>query len=69
MIYSNLEDAYLQDCFATKIRPDGRELFDFRKLKVNFMPTRGKIELHLGNTVILVKTTLDIVPPRADRPS
>lgn len=69
MIYSNLEDAFLQDCFESKVRPDGRELFDFRKLQVEFLPSRGKVELRLGNTTVLAKTTLDIVAPRGDRSS
>ena len=56
MIYSNLENTYLLDCFA-------------RKLKIGFLPTKGGVQVKLGNTVVLAKTLLDIIAPRADRPS
>jgi exosome complex RNA-binding protein Rrp42 (RNase PH superfamily) len=69
MIYSNIENTYVLDCFSRKLRPDARELFDFRKLKVNFLPTKGGVQVKLGNTVVLAKSLLDIITPRADRPS
>lgn len=49
-------------------RIDGRGLFDYRNLRFHFYDQPGKIELALGDTLILVNTTAELSVPYSNRP-
>ena len=68
-VLSSNEKLFIQEASEKGLRLDGRGLFDFRKLSINFMKKRGQVEVSLGDSLVLCCTEIFIDKPFTDRPS
>ena len=41
MLTTNIEKEFVLECILSKVRCDGRQLFDYRKLTVSMLKERG----------------------------
>lgn len=68
-VLSNNERSFIQQAAAKGLRIDGRGLFDFRQLKINFLQKRGHVEVALGNSLVFCAPEIEIDSPFTDRPN
>jgi exosome complex component RRP45 len=76
MLTTNIEKEFVRECILSRVRCDGRQLFDYRKLQVTMFKERGTVDINvgslevcLGNTRVLARIRADIITPKPDRPS
>jgi exosome complex component RRP45 len=68
-ILSNNQRNFITDAASQGLRIDGRGLFEYRKLSINFMKTRGQVEVSLGDSLIFCVVDINLDKPYTDRPS
>ncbi|XP_061165379.1 exosome complex component RRP45-like [Saccostrea echinata] len=66
---SACERLFIIKALSDKKRLDGRQPYDYRKIKITFGADRGCCKVNLGQTVVLAQVSCEIVSPRAVRPS
>lgn len=52
-----------------QMRMDGRGVYDFRTLKINFGTEYGQVQVQLGTTRVYVVTTCEVTAPQPEKPS
>lgn len=63
------ESDFVESGLESGVRLDGRKLMDSRNMKVVFGSNVGEIEVFLGDTHVITKTTAEIIPPKLEKPS
>lgn len=66
---SSSEKVFLLQGIKSRKRLDGRETYDYRKLRISFGVDRGHCEVQLGRTRVLGQVSCELVEPRASRPT
>ncbi|KAJ7357635.1 Exosome complex component RRP45 [Desmophyllum pertusum] len=66
---SSCERDFLLQSIRSRKRLDGRETYDYRKLKISFGVDRGHCEVQLGRTRVLGQVSCDIAQPKPNRPT
>ncbi|KAK2563518.1 Exosome complex component RRP45 [Acropora cervicornis] len=66
---SSSEKVFLLQGIKSRKRLDGRETYDYRKLRISFGVDRGHCEVQLGRTRVLGQVSCEVVEPRASRPT
>lgn len=66
---SNSERAFIADVIGHKQRLDGRDLDQFRALKINYGADWGSVHVALGETRCLAQVSCSVVQPKATRPT
>ncbi|XP_055588352.1 uncharacterized protein LOC129740634 [Uranotaenia lowii] len=69
ILLSNSEKTFVQKAILESTRVDGRNLDEFRKLRINFGAEWGSVHVSLGETRVLAQVSCEVVPPRATRPN
>ncbi|KLU89371.1 exosome complex exonuclease RRP45 [Magnaporthiopsis poae ATCC 64411] len=62
------EKAFVLQALQQNLRLDGREVDQYRPIKLNFGDEYGVVDVELGKTRILAKTSAEVTVPYADRP-
>ena len=68
-ILSTNEKKFITEAAQQGCRIDGRGLYDYRKLLINFMKKRGQVEVSLGDSLVFCSTEINIEKPYNDRPN
>jgi exosome complex component RRP45 len=68
-IISNSEKDFLLKYLKDDKRLDGRELEDFRNIKITKLDENGQVETKLGNTFVISQIFAKLVAPNIDRPN
>ncbi|KAJ8028494.1 Exosome complex component RRP45 [Holothuria leucospilota] len=68
-IISTAEKQFLLSVISNGKRLDGRDTYDYRKIRITFGTEKGCCEVQLGNTRVLAQTSCEVVKPSASRPS
>ncbi|KAL3726245.1 hypothetical protein ACJRO7_031172 [Eucalyptus globulus] len=63
------EKKFIESALVSGLRVDGRNLYDYRKLSINFGKEDGSAEVHLGQTRVMGIATSQLVQPYRDRPN
>ncbi|XP_031393439.1 exosome complex component RRP45A-like isoform X2 [Punica granatum] len=63
------EKKFIETALLSGLRTDGRNLYDYRKLTINFGREDGSAEVHLGQTRVMGFVTSQLVQPYRDRPN
>lgn len=66
---SACERNFIIKALGDKKRLDGRQPYDYRKVKITFGADRGCCKVNLGQTQALAQVSCEITSPRAVRPS
>ncbi|KAJ1919555.1 3'-5'-exoribonuclease [Mycoemilia scoparia] len=66
---SNNNREFLLSALKSGTRVDGRGIYDYRTLRIEFGETSGTVYTYLGNTKVLVKISSQVVRPYVDRPT
>ncbi|XP_031564990.1 exosome complex component RRP45-like [Actinia tenebrosa] len=61
------EKDFILKCIRDRKRLDGRETYDYRKIKLSFDVDRGHCEVQLGKTRVLAQVSCEITKPRQNR--
>jgi len=62
-IVSKNEKAFIKNALKQQIRIDGRGLYDFRGLRINFGKNFGEVQIQLGRTRVFVATSCEVTEP------
>ncbi|EAR98566.2 3' exoribonuclease family 1 protein (macronuclear) [Tetrahymena thermophila SB210] len=68
-VLSQNESDFVLSGLENEIRLDGRKLMDSRNIKVIFGNNVGEIEVLIGDTHIITKTTAEIIQPKQEKPN
>ena len=68
-VLSSNEKLFILEAAQQGLRIDGRGLYDYRKLSINFMKKRGQVEVSLGDSLVYCAVEIFIDKPYNDRPS
>lgn len=63
------EKKFIESALVSGLRVDGRNVYDYRKLSINFGKEDGSAEVHLGQTRVMGIATSQLVQPYRDRPN
>ncbi|XP_030538877.2 exosome complex component RRP45A-like isoform X1 [Rhodamnia argentea] len=63
------EKKFIESALLSGLRVDGRNVYDYRKLSINFGKEDGSAEVHLGQTRVMGFVTSQLVQPYRDRPN
>ncbi|KAF8017289.1 hypothetical protein BT93_H2468 [Corymbia citriodora subsp. variegata] len=63
------EKKFIESALLSGLRVDGRNVYDYRKLSINFGKEDGSAEVHLGQTRVMGSVTSQLVQPYRDRPN
>lgn len=66
---SNCERDFIRSAIADKKRLDGRQPYDYRKIKITFGVDRGSCQVEIGETRVLAQVSSEITTPKQTRPS
>ncbi|KAL4464465.1 hypothetical protein ABPG72_021158 [Tetrahymena utriculariae] len=66
---SQNESDFVLSGLENEIRLDGRKLMDSRNIQVIFGNNVGEIEVLIGDTHIITKTTAEIIQPKQEKPN
>ncbi|XP_041789811.1 exosome complex component RRP45 isoform X2 [Chelmon rostratus] len=66
---SNCERDFLLKAIAEKKRLDGRQTYDYRKIKITFGTDYGCCFVELGKTRVMAQVSCELVPPKESRPN
>ncbi|XP_048772793.2 exosome complex component RRP45-like [Ostrea edulis] len=66
---STCERTFIIQALGERKRLDGRQPYDYRKLKITFGADRGCCKVNIGQTLVLAQVSCEIASPRAVRPS
>lgn len=66
---SNCEREFIKKAVAGKRRIDGRQAYDYRKIKITFGVDRGCCQVELGDTRVMAQVSCQVVEPKQARPS
>ncbi|XP_060083983.1 exosome complex component RRP45-like [Ylistrum balloti] len=66
---SNCEREFIKQAVIQKKRIDGRQPFDYRKIRIKFGTERGSCYVELGQTRVFAKVSCELCAPKATRPS
>ncbi|XP_027059880.1 exosome complex component RRP45-like [Pocillopora damicornis] len=67
--FSTCERDFLLEGIKSRKRIDGREAYDYRKLRILFGVDRGHCEVQLGETRVLAQVSCEVVQPKPNRPT
>ncbi|KAG4075820.1 hypothetical protein HA402_003646 [Bradysia odoriphaga] len=69
-LISNCEKNFISDIVSKKqLRLDGRDLNEFRPIKINFGSDWGSVHVSLGETRVLAQVTCEVAQPKSTRPN
>lgn len=63
------EQEFILAALSSESRMDGRKLMESRNIKVIFGSNVGEIEVLVGDTHVITKTTAEITPPKIEKPN
>ncbi|XP_067662910.1 exosome complex component RRP45-like [Haliotis asinina] len=66
---SNCEREFILKAITEHKRFDGRQAYDYRKLKISFGVDRGCCQVQLGDTRVLAQVSCEITEPKPTRPT
>ncbi|XP_056265003.1 exosome complex component RRP45 isoform X2 [Pseudoliparis swirei] len=66
---SNCERDFLLKAIEEKKRLDGRQTYDYRKMKITFGTDYGCCFVHLGKTRVMAQVSCELVAPKESRPN
>lgn len=68
-VVSAAEKQFLLSAIASGERLDGRDCYDYRKIRITYGTERGCCEVQVGDTRVLAQTSCEVVKPSSSRPS
>uniref|UniRef100_A0AAQ4QTK9 Exosome complex component RRP45 n=1 Tax=Gasterosteus aculeatus aculeatus TaxID=481459 RepID=A0AAQ4QTK9_GASAC len=68
-LLSNCERDFLLQAIAEKKRLDGRQTYDYRKMKITFGTDYGCCFVDLGKTRVMAQVSCELVAPKESRPN
>ncbi|KAL6110610.1 exosc9 [Pungitius sinensis] len=68
-LLSNCERDFLLKAIAEKKRLDGRQTYDYRKMKITFGTDYGCCFVDLGKTRVMAQVSCELVAPKESRPN
>lgn len=66
---ASCERDFLLQTIRSRKRLDGRETYDYRKLRIAFGVDRGHCEVQLGRTRVLGQVSCEVTQPKPNRPT
>ncbi|PIK38244.1 hypothetical protein BSL78_24921 [Apostichopus japonicus] len=69
VIVSAAEKQFINSAIASGKRLDGRDTYDYRKVRITYGTERGCCEVQVGETRVLAQTSCEVVKPSGARPS
>ncbi|CAH3039177.1 unnamed protein product [Porites lobata] len=66
---SSCEKEFLLQGVRSRKRLDGRETYDYRKIRISFGVDRGHCEVQLGRTRVLGQVSCEVTQPKPNRPT
>ncbi|GAB1598430.1 exosome complex component RRP45-like isoform X1 [Argonauta hians] len=67
--FSTCERNFILESISKKLRIDGRQTYDYRRLKITFGVERGCCQVELGKTRVLAQVTSTVGQPKPNRPT
>ncbi|XP_029638761.1 exosome complex component RRP45 isoform X1 [Octopus sinensis] len=67
--FSTCERNFILQSISKKLRIDGRQPYDYRRLKITFGVERGCCQVELGKTRVLAQVTATVGQPKPNRPT
>uniref|UniRef100_A0A672YJ59 Exoribonuclease phosphorolytic domain-containing protein n=1 Tax=Sphaeramia orbicularis TaxID=375764 RepID=A0A672YJ59_9TELE len=68
-LLSNCERDFLLKAIEEKKRLDGRQTYDYRKIKITFGTDYGCCYVDLGKTRVMAQVSCELVAPKENRPN
>lgn len=65
----NCSREFIQEAAANKQRLDGRDLHDYRSLKILYGIDRGSCQVEMGQTRVFVQVSSEVAEPKQQRPT
>ncbi|XP_033742513.1 exosome complex component RRP45-like [Pecten maximus] len=66
---SNCEREFIRQAVVQKKRIDGRQPFDYRRIRIKFGTDRGSCYVELGQTRVFAQVSCELCEPKPTRPS
>ncbi|XP_041359365.1 exosome complex component RRP45-like [Gigantopelta aegis] len=66
---STCEKEFILKIIADKKRLDGRQTYDYRKIRISFGIDRGSCQVQIGDTRVLAQVSSEITVPKPTRPT
>ncbi|PVU93226.1 hypothetical protein BB561_003398 [Smittium simulii] len=66
---SNNNREFVLEALKSGYRIDGRGIYDYRNLEIKCGEEAGSVQVQLGDSRVIAKTTIEVVKPAPERPS